>query len=79
MTEVTVSPSGPGGQGLGGPQQQGGGPGQEDGRGLWGEGEPEHCPVHRGRRGGKQVRPTPGKAIVRWERVLIVGVLVPSG
>lgn len=51
-----ASLSEPGGEGLGRPKQQGGGPNQEDGWRLWREGEPEHHTDHRGRRGSSQVR-----------------------
>ena len=50
--------SGPGGEGVGRPCEQGGGPGEEAGRRLRGEGDPHHRVVHGGRRGSKQVRLT---------------------
>lgn len=52
-----ASVSVPGGKGVGHPREQGGGPSEEDGWRLWGEGEPHHHSVHCGRRGSQQVRP----------------------
>lgn len=56
----------PGSEGAGRPRQQGGDPCQEDGRRIWRKGEPHHNSVHRGGRGGQQVRrPVAGTSQLR--------------